>query len=682
MKKFFLFFLLVFFFSINTYSQYVHKIKADSVLITNDSCNAELNLENSTKNVNGFLYNKGKGRTEFRKGMVKINDSTYVIGNDTLKTNPLSGSSNYIWNTTTQQANSNFNISGNGVVGGLLTTGNQVNINGLWLTENDGFSNSTIDASKPLAIRAGGGSTNNIYIGNNNPYTVCINSANNRVGIGGNHTPAYTLDVNGTGRFGSVFSASSGSLGYNALTIAQTINQTGTANGNIYGLYYNPTLTSVLGTHYFMHANTGSNVLNGTTGYTRFGNDNTNLANLLVIDPYSPTGGSLMTVTGSNFPRSVMKVDLTNVSVYAPALFSITGTSPYIGGQSKPLFDIDIVQNNNAYNLTGYKAKILRTAATYATYDTKGFEADVDGYGGNTYGFYSKAVTSAASPAGKAYAFYGEAGLNYFADKVGIGTPYPQYKLDVNGESRIQGTASAIGNALEIWNLGSPVVKFLNNGSIDMPLAGMALGMGTINSTYPNPVIVKNSSDKYLSLNNALYVAPTSDNILVGSYTDNGNKFQVYGTSYLSGNVGIGTTSPTAPVDVKASTTSNAQIRRRAGVDPASPNDGEDWYDGTNLKFRAGSTTYTMAKTLTATATLNFNSTSPGTSSDLTITVNGAADGDVVSLGIPNASIVSNGCFTAWVSAANTIKVRFTNNDLTNALDPASGTFRVSILKY
>lgn len=67
------------------FSQYVHKIKADSVKITNDSCNAELILENSTRHVQGgFLYNKGNGRTEFRKVTVKVNDSTYQLG-DTLE---------------------------------------------------------------------------------------------------------------------------------------------------------------------------------------------------------------------------------------------------------------------------------------------------------------------------------------------------------------------------------------------------------------------------------------------------------------------------------------------------------------------------------------------------------------------------------------------------------------------
>ena len=67
-----------------TSAQFIYKIKADSVLITNDSCNAELNLENSTRNVLGFLYNKGNGRTTFKKGLIKVNDTTYIIGNDTL----------------------------------------------------------------------------------------------------------------------------------------------------------------------------------------------------------------------------------------------------------------------------------------------------------------------------------------------------------------------------------------------------------------------------------------------------------------------------------------------------------------------------------------------------------------------------------------------------------------------
>lgn len=81
-----------------------------------------------------------------------------------------------------------------------------------------------------------------------------------------------------------------------------------------------------------------------------------------------------------------------------------------------------------------------------------------------------------------------------------------------------------------------------------------------------------------------------------------------------------------------------------------------------------------------ATATLNFPITATRTSSDLNITVNGAASGDAVSLGVPNAAVLTNTCFTAWVSAANTVTVRFNNYDNADK-DPASAVFKVTIMK-
>lgn len=95
-------------------------------------------------------------------------------------------------------------------------------------------------------------------------------------------------------------------------------------------------------------------------------------------------------------------------------------------------------------------------------------------------------------------------------------------------------------------------------------------------------------------------------------------------------------------------------------------------YDGTSW-------TYT-AKTLAGSAILDFGSTAAQSSADLTITVTGAADGDVVSLGVPNGSTLTNSSFTAWVSAANTVTVRF-NNYSSGAQDPASGTFKVRVIK-
>lgn len=81
---------------------------------------------------------------------------------------------------------------------------------------------------------------------------------------------------------------------------------------------------------------------------------------------------------------------------------------------------------------------------------------------------------------------------------------------------------------------------------------------------------------------------------------------------------------------------------------------------------------------LAASATLDFPSTSAGGTQDLTITVTGAIDGDPVSLGTPNGS-VGSGLYFAWVSASNTVTVRF-YNPTGGSINPTSGTFKVKVI--
>lgn len=83
--------------------------------------------------------------------------------------------------------------------------------------------------------------------------------------------------------------------------------------------------------------------------------------------------------------------------------------------------------------------------------------------------------------------------------------------------------------------------------------------------------------------------------------------------------------------------------------------------------------------TLVGGGTLNFPSTAAGQSSDLTLTVTGAEIGDAVSVA-PPASIDANSMFTAWVSALNTVSIRF-NNYSSGAIDPASGLYNVLVTK-
>lgn len=77
-------------------------------------------------------------------------------------------------------------------------------------------------------------------------------------------------------------------------------------------------------------------------------------------------------------------------------------------------------------------------------------------------------------------------------------------------------------------------------------------------------------------------------------------------------------------------------------------------------------------------ANLNFPSTAAQTESDTTVSVPGAVVGDVVNLGVPDASVVGGSFFSAWVSATDTVTVRF-NNYSSTSKDPALGTFTINV---
>lgn len=97
--------------------------------------------------------------------------------------------------------------------------------------------------------------------------------------------------------------------------------------------------------------------------------------------------------------------------------------------------------------------------------------------------------------------------------------------------------------------------------------------------------------------------------------------------------------------------------------------DGSYWYQTwTSLSKPVGSTA------------LNFGSVSAQSYSDLTIAVNGAATGDSVSLGVPTTAVTAGIVYSAWVSATNTVTVR-AHNYTSGALDPASGTFKATIIR-
>lgn len=123
-----------------------------------------------------------------------------------------------------------------------------------------------------------------------------------------------------------------------------------------------------------------------------------------------------------------------------------------------------------------------------------------------------------------------------------------------------------------------------------------------------------------------------------------------------------------------------APLKLTSGTNLTTAEAGAVEYDGTEFYATTSTASRTiLARVLKGSATLDFGSTASNGESDLTITVTGAADGDVVSLGVPNAS-ATTGVFFAWVSATNTVTVRF-HNTSGGSTDPVSGTFKVTVTK-
>jgi hypothetical protein len=171
---------------------------------------------------------------------------------------------------------------------------------------------------------------------------------------------------------------------------------------------------------------------------------------------------------------------------------------------------------------------------------------------------------------------------------------------------------------------------------------------------------------------------------------DNGSNVKgVYQTGSTAvnnfvGKTGFGsTTAPVGLISVAAGTTTVAPIVLTSGTNTTSVRDGAVEFDGTNYFVSSGGVRYTMAKVLTGSATLDFGATAAGAKTDLTVTVTGAAVGDVANVGVDLTTVsVTNGTWTAYVSATDTVTVRFANNDLTTAQNPASATYKVTVTKF
>jgi hypothetical protein len=244
---------------------------------------------------------------------------------------------------------------------------------------------------------------------------------------------------------------------------------------------------------------------------------------------------------------------------------------------------------------------------------------------------------------------------------VGIGTATPTTNLNVVASAAVSG----VGNGIQI-----------NKGAAGFAVVGFG---GRTSFAAGNAMFY--SDENYLAINSRAgsHLYFNFDNSNAASNID---FFQGKVIVKQSGNVGIGQTTPTAVLHLKAgtATASTAPLKFTSGTNLTTAEAGAVEFDGTNLLFTPSTTRHTVNHGLTGSATLDFGSTNAQLSTDLTITVTGASDGDVVSLGVPNAAVNANTSYSAWVSASNTVTVRF-NNYSSGTVNPASGTFKVFVTK-
>jgi hypothetical protein len=152
------------------------------------------------------------------------------------------------------------------------------------------------------------------------------------------------------------------------------------------------------------------------------------------------------------------------------------------------------------------------------------------------------------------------------------------FKLDVNGTARVSGNASFTTGTASQGTLIVPSTSTLYSSN------------GGINTTSIYSSFANTTGDAFLTL--------------VGGGTNSNAYTYIQSNGYIGtrGALRIGASSGTDVVtaltntwlNVAAGTTARSQINLASSTAPTSPNNGDIWFDGTDLKMRIGGVTKTF----------------------------------------------------------------------------------------
>jgi hypothetical protein len=232
---------------------------------------------------------------------------------------------------------------------------------------------------------------------------------------------------------------------------------------------------------------------------------------------------------------------------------------------------------------------------------------------------------------------------------VGVGTTAPANKLDVSGSLALGAFAgtTAEGNSLIVGgNIG--IGTTYPNTNLDV------LGSGSTASTeYLLSRFGSASTGAGVEL--GYYENAAGTGVQEGRVRSAGSVNLALGTSLYTedlyilnsnGNVGIGTTAPTAALNIKAGTAAIAPLQLTAGTNLSTPLSGAIEYDGTNLYFTNSSATRQTLATTSSTASQTYSGdvTFSGTGTGVAVTNNETVGG---TLGVTGLTTLSGGATVA-----------------------------------
>ena len=502
-----------------------------------------LNSENATNSTNST--------NALQLGGVAANQ--YVVTGDTRLSDPrppTAGSSNYIQNATTQQAASNFNISGNGtaagtISGNVITAATQFNIGGnrVFITGGGG---GTVGPNVNTFAGVGAGAVNNAFpdgtLGNLNTFfggkaggmntvgrgnsffgwsagLTNIDGSNNSF-FGAGTASAYSnvfgnsnsffgsaagAGLNGvtmSGSSNSFFGANSGvrnaAGNYNTFVGALTAPMNSTGDGNSFFGYFagNTNTTGSSNTLIGRAADVGANNLTNATAIGA--NSQVAQSNSLVLGGITGVNGGTNTNVGIGTTAPNTALDITGA-------FSVRGSSaPPVApaGQGRIYFDgslgrLRVSQDGGAYG------------------DLIGGAGGLSGSG-----------TTGTVPLWNSSTALGDSAITQSGGNVGMGSANPTEPLVVS-----RNFASSTALTIENTSSGSSKKLFLLNYGINGS-GNYWAGLDSANTSSlfaPNPFILR------------------SPNGLIFSGSSTAEHLRIT----PSGNVGIGTSAPVGKLDVQ-----------------------------------------------------------------------------------------------------------------------------------